>query len=312
MEASGHKPWLPEFPVDRALAARLIAALCPALAGVEPERVGEGWDNDVWRVGEWAFRFPRRPMGVELIAVEARVLPALAPRLPVAVPAAEWVADAGPLHPAPYLGHRFLAGTTGDRAALSAAERGRLGPQLARFLAGLHGIPVAEARAIGVPDDVFRSDPARRAQQIGDRLPALRAAGFAAAADAIAPWLREEIRPAREDERRLCHGDFYARHFLVDAARDLCGVIDWGDVCVADPAIDLSIAYALLPPAARGAFFAVYGSVDARTHGMARRYAMHSAVALAVYSTDVGDAPLRAEAAVALQNAVATGEAVGP
>lgn len=295
-----HKPWLPEFPVDRDLAAALIAAIRPDLAGRTPERVGEGWDNDVWRVDELAFRFPRRAMGVELIAVEARVLPALAPRLPVPIPAAEWVGAPGPLHPAPYLGHRFLPGTTADRIALTAAERARLAPSIAAFLAVLHQTPVTEARAMGVPDDAFRSDPNRRAIQIGERLPALAAAGFPDAADGIAARLVDAIEPASDAERRLCHGDFYARHLLVDDRRDLCGVIDWGDVCIADPAIDLSIAYALLPPAARPAFFAAYGPVDARTHAVARRYAMHSATALALYATDIGDAPLRAEAAVAL------------
>lgn len=298
------KPWRPQFPVDQALAARLIAAARPDLAGVTPERVGEGWDNDVWRVGEWAFRFPRRPMGVDLIAVEARVLPTLARRLPVPIPAAERVAPAGPLHPAPYLAHRFLPGTTGDRAALDPAQRTRLAPQLAGFLSTLHVVPVAEARAMGVPDDVFRSDPERRVEQITERLPALAAAGFAREADAIAGVMASHgmgaIDALPSAERTLCHGDFYARHFLVDAQADLCGVIDWGDVCVADPAIDLSIAYAFLPSEARASFFAAYGPIDDRTHAMARLYAMHSATALAVYATDVGDRPLRAEAAVAL------------
>lgn len=308
------KPWLPQFPVDRALAARLIAAARPELAGSTPERVGEGWDNDVWRVGEWAFRFPRRPMGAELIAVEARVLPALAGRLPVAVPAAECVAPAGPLHPAPYLAHRFVPGTTGDRAALDDSQRARLAPQLAGFLAALHAVPVAEARAMGVPDDEFRSDPRRRVAQITERLPALAAAGFGRAADAIASAIVVDgldatgALPARE--LTLCHGDFYARHVLVDDGGALCGVIDWGDVCVADRAIDLSIAYAFLPSAARGAFFDAYGAVDARTHAMARLYAIHSATALAVYATDVDDRPLRAEAAVALGHVLAA--RVGP
>lgn len=298
------KPWLPQFPVDRVLAGRLIAAARPELAGLTPERVGEGWDNDVWRVGAWAFRFPRRPMGVDLIAVEARVLPGLAARLPVAIPAAEQVVPAGPLHPAPYLAHRFLPGTTGDRAALDTAQRTRLAPQLAGFLATLYAVPVAEARAMGVPDDVFRSDPQRRVEQITERLPALAAAGFAREADAIRDAMlahgMDAIDALPQADRTLCHGDFYARHFLVDERGELCGVIDWGDVCVADPAIDLSIAYAFLPPSARSAFFDGYGPVDARTHAMARLYAMHSATALAVYATDVGDRPLRAEAAVAL------------
>ncbi|MCA9542152.1 MAG: hypothetical protein KC620_24820 [Myxococcales bacterium] len=48
------EPWAPEHPVDAALAARLIGAARPDLAGRAVERVGAGWDNDVWRVGELA------------------------------------------------------------------------------------------------------------------------------------------------------------------------------------------------------------------------------------------------------------------
>jgi aminoglycoside phosphotransferase (APT) family kinase protein len=40
----------------------------------------------------------------------------------------------------------------------------------------------------------------------------------------------------------LCHGDLHVRHLLVDGDGSAAGVIDWGDLCLADAAVDLSIA----------------------------------------------------------------------
>ncbi|MCH7839494.1 MAG: phosphotransferase [Planctomycetes bacterium] len=61
--------------------------------------------------------------------------------------------------------------------------------------------------------------------------------------DDSAPWVSmlDELdlaRPAKSTT--LVHRDLYARHMLVDDDGRPCGVIDWGDVHVGDPAIDLS------------------------------------------------------------------------
>ena len=38
----------------------------------------------------------------------------------------------------------------------------------------------------------------------------------------------------------LVHGDFYSRHVLVDETGGMAGVIDFGDLHVGHPAVDLS------------------------------------------------------------------------
>ena len=46
--------------------------------------------------------------------------------------------------------------------------------------------------------------------------------------------------PSRADFAPVfVHGDLYSRHLLVDDAGRPCGVIDWGDCHVGDPAVDL-------------------------------------------------------------------------
>ena len=59
----------------------------------------------------------------------------------------------------------------------------------------------------------------------------------------------------------LVHGDLHLRHAFVDDQR-LSGVIDWGDVCRSDPAVDLVLVWCALPPPARAAFFDEYGPVE--------------------------------------------------
>jgi aminoglycoside phosphotransferase (APT) family kinase protein len=82
------------------------------------------------------------------------------------------------------------------------------------------------------------------------------------------------------------HGDLYARHVLVDADGLASGVIDWGDVCAAHPAVDLAFVFSALPPEHRRAFWSEYGAVDDDTELRARTMAAFSAAAVASYARD--------------------------
>ena len=95
----------------------------------------------------------------------------------------------------------------------------------------------------------------------------------------------------------LVHGDLYARHLLVDDDQSLCGVIDWGDVHLGHPGIDLSLAFAFLPARARAPFFEAYGGVpEGAVLRLARLRALFSLATLLIYGTETGDADVVAEA----------------
>jgi aminoglycoside phosphotransferase (APT) family kinase protein len=102
------------------------------------------------------------------------------------------------------------------------------------------------------------------------------------------------------------HGDLYARHFLVDGSNTPCGVIDWGDVHLGDPALDLSIAYSFLLPGARSAFQEAYGHTDdTALWERARFRALAYGILLTHYGSEVGDEAIQAAGEYAL-NAVLT------
>ncbi len=84
------------------------------------------------------------------------------------------------------------------------------------------------------------------------------------------------------------HGDLYPRHLVVSAGA-LAGVIDWGDVHVGDPAIDLSLVFGWLPRDARERFFRAYGEVDQATCDRARLRALTYGLIFRRHAEESGD-----------------------
>jgi aminoglycoside phosphotransferase (APT) family kinase protein len=113
----------------------------------------------------------------------------------------------------------------------------------------------------------------------------------------------EELPPSSAEA--LLHGDFHVRHVLVDADEP-SGVIDWGDVCVGDPSIDLQLAWALLPPARRGLFLDAYGPVDDETRLRARVLAIFLSALLTDYARTERLPALEREARAGLDHALAS------
>jgi aminoglycoside phosphotransferase (APT) family kinase protein len=110
--------------------------------------------------------------------------------------------------------------------------------------------------------------------------------------------------PPWEGPPRWAHGDLYARHVLIDDHRRVCGIIDWGDMHVGDPALDLSIAHSFLPPSAHEAFRAAYGPIDDATWSRARYRAIFIGATLAHYGRQIGDAAIGDAGRVALRHAL--------
>jgi aminoglycoside phosphotransferase (APT) family kinase protein len=300
-------PWTAERTVSPELARALIEDQFPALTPVRVESPSEGWDNIAYLINEtWIFRFPRRTIAVDLIRTEVAVLPVIASRLPLSVPMPVFVGEPEERFPWPFAGYRRLAGQTACRADLDDEQRLRAAVSLARFLRTLHAVdPEEGARAGAGPDTLARMDVEKRRGMIVERLDGLREQGLIGD---DRPW-REiaETMPAGlpQEGPALVHGDLYARHILVDGEGTPSGVIDWGDVHLGEPAVDLSIAHGFLPPAGRAAFRAAYGPISEDAWRKARFRALFSAVAILVYGADVGDAALVREGRVALRNVLA-------
>ena len=277
--------WSAEEHVDEERARRLIRAQFE-LAADEVALVSEGWDYAVFRVDcEWAFRFPRREVVVPGTEREIAVLPAIAERLSIAVPAPVFVGRPGDDFPWPFYGARYLDGVeaTGhpvDPVALGVALRALHAPETLTAVGG--ELPV---------DPLGRVDMDVRLPRLEDR--GIDAPALVAAA--------RQLPPARYTT--VCHGDLHMRQLLVDADA-LTGIVDWVDVCRSDPAVDLSVAWSTLDAARRPAFFTAYGVVDEETRVRARVVAAFLCAMLAEWAGKEQVPLVREAAAAGLRRAI--------
>jgi len=297
------RPWHAEHPITPELARSLIRARFPGVAAERVEPLGSGWDNTAFLVdGTLVFRFPHKPSAAALLETEARVLPAIAPRLPLAVPNPRWVGEPDDAFPWSFVGYPMLPGRPACTLALAEEARAAAAPVLGEFLARLHAIPTA---GLPLPGDTLdRTNFHTRMPLLEARLAVLAERG--AIADA-APWLAlfrqlPDAAPARAPV--LVHGDLYACHLLVDERGAVSGVIDWGDVHAGDRGVDLMLLYAFLPPSAREVFLRAYGAVDARDLRVARLRAAFHSVSLAWSALERGDDAVLAEALLAMRFAL--------
>jgi len=212
----------------------------------------------------------------------------------VPIPNPQWFGHVGDW---PFAGYRRLIGRPASDLFLDETARHALARPLGEFLRALHDQPSGE---LGVePDSFGRLDLAKwqpRANQMLDECDA--------SVDVVA--LRRVLAAvdATSAPVVLSHGDLYSRHLLLGDDQ-LTGVIDWGDVCLAEPAVDLALVFAFLPPSARSGFFAAYGEINEATASRARFRAIVHTLNVHRYAKSISDEALLAEATLALRLIVA-------
>ncbi|MFF5701547.1 aminoglycoside phosphotransferase family protein [Streptomyces sp. NPDC012794] len=241
--------------IDERLLRALLREQHPDLAALEIRPVADGWDNQLWRLGDGlAARVPRTERAPGLLLKERAWLPVLAPHLPLPVPVPLRAGEPSALFPRPWTVAAWVPGDPADRVPISRGHDAA--GRLAAFLRALHrpapdGAPANPGR--GVPLGTFP------APATGRRLRAVWDAAVAAPAWGGPPvWLHGDLHPAN----------------VVVSDGTLAGVVDFGELCAGDPATDLAAAWLLLPGASVSRFFAAYGEVDAATVRRARGWAL--------------------------------------
>ncbi len=287
-------PWAPDIEIDAQLARALVGAQFPQLGELRVEPIGEGWDNAAYSVNDaFIFRFPRRSSTAKLISRELQFLPQIAPQLPLPIPVPQFAGAPNEAYPWPFAGYRRLGGRELSSLRPREEEYDELAAALGGFLRTLHGIDVAPLAAGGLPaDEIGRLDDVRMMPKLQTRLSELQKAGIVRDAT---PMLEaaETLRPiAPPALRSLAHGDLYARHVLVNDGMTAAGIIDWGDLHLGDPAVDLMVVFSLIPPQARARFFSAYGSPTEAALSAARFRAIYHSAMVAHYGHRIADADL--------------------
>lgn len=291
--------WEAEIVVDEALARRLLGQF-PELAPETLRLLGYGWDYTIWVVDErYAFRFPRRQVGIPGTEREIAVLPKLAGLLPVPVPAPLFVGRPTDEYPWPFFGSVLSPGREIAEAGLDDEGRLAVALELAGFLRALHAVELDEPLPLDVNG---RADMSRRVPLARETIAEVEQLGLWHAPPSVAALLDEAERLPPPRFSALVHGDLHFRQVLVEDRR-VTGVIDWVDVCRSDPAIDLSLIWSLLEPPQRAAFLEAYGEVSDDQLLRARVLAFSLCSAVAWQAHAEGLASVEREAVAGLSRA---------
>ncbi len=245
-----------EVDTDTALVRRLLRAQHPQWADLPLQRVpSAGTDNAMYRLGdELAVRLPRIGWALDTVAKEQRWLPFLAPQLPLAVPRP--VAEGAPTEEFPYP-WGIVEWLPGELATLDALEDPvRAARDLAVFVRALRSVDASDG-----PRHPRGSAIRRRDQLVRDALQLVD--GDVDAPALLRVWEEVVAAPDHDGPPTWFHGDLaYLTVLAVDGR--VSGVIDWGTCGVGDPAVDMIVAWSLLPKGARDVYRDSLGVDDAQ------------------------------------------------
>ena len=279
-----------EVEVSADLVRRLLADQHPDLAGLPVEFLANGWDNELYRVGDGLVaRLPRRALAAQIITNEQRWLPGLAPRLPLPIPYPERTGVPACGYPYPWSIVPYLPGVPAAQARFF--DPAAAATVVGGFLGALHVSSPADAPASpsrGVPlaerAGTFAANLAliggQTGQDHGGRDAVLRV------------WDAALAAPGYDGPPVWLHGDLHPGNILVNDGQ-VSGVIDFGDITAGDPAGDLSVAWMLLPLDCHARFWPAYQAadgagvrVDDALRTRARGWALNLAIVFLAHSED--------------------------
>ncbi len=223
------QPWIPEHPFTLDKVRLWVNRHIPDLADAHISLLGQGWDNVVYLLNEdTVLRTPQRDLALPGFIRECEALEHIQTCLRTPKPK---------LYDLSYDIHPYPVSVSGFLPGIDSVQLGKdvlcenSAKAMGQFLATLHQIRPKQNLPI---DPSQRGDLHFRAQKLlsltSDPL--------------ITPFLG--ISHITIPKRlALCHGDLHFLHVLLDSNGMPQSVIDWGDMCLANPLIDLSILFLL-------------------------------------------------------------------
>ena len=203
--------------------------------------IDKGWTNLVFDVNDaWIFRFVRNPESTQ-IAIEKDFLPSFAKQSPVPIPTPVILKEKEDTTSFQYLVYPKLQGERLSQQRLDGFRLGeleRLSKSLAKFLSTLHQSKFKHPNLL--------AHPYGGADFWHDLWPAVSPLLSKKTKEKAFAYFSETITTLAQfpEVQTLTHSDLGPNNMLLDVNNNqLAGIIDFGDIALADPAIDFSSFY---------------------------------------------------------------------
>jgi aminoglycoside phosphotransferase (APT) family kinase protein len=233
-----------ELSIDQSLVERLVAAQFPQWADLPVRHASSaGTDNAMFKLGDtMVVRLPRIDWAADSVEHEQTWLPVIGPLLPVATPRPLGMGEPAFGYPWRWSVYTWLDGANPTVDDLTEP----LVRNIADCLNAIHALDVPGGPVnqrgfdFGPRDEVTRKSIAQMA-------------GMVDTAAVTAVWDAAFTLPPCEPPGTWIHSDTAPGNLLVRDGR-LVGLIDFAGVSRGDPAVDLGLAWNLLPARLRPAF----------------------------------------------------------
>lgn len=252
----------------------------------------EGWDNIAFLVNQkLVFRFPKRLQAEQFLLNENMLLPKLQKKISIKIPNPEFCGNPTEQYPFHFHGYEMLLGTPFYKTDLSSQVLRDCIIQFARFLKDLHSIKAVAAQSMGAVSQIYDKTKVDVViAMLAERMQFLQQNNVVALDMNFIEQMIHQARTIHLDQGQAClvHGDLDMRHLLIQNQK-LSGVIDWGDVGINHPVIDLSSIINMFPTSMHELFFQEYGLVTADVYAYAQFLTLYRAITLMMYSDQIED-----------------------
>jgi len=262
--------------IDESLVRRLIAAQFPEWSElpIKPVVPG-GWDNRTFRLGEkMLVRIPSAEAYATQVEREQRWLLRFAPNLPLPIPTPLAMGKPALGYPWCWSVYSWLDGEQAHPQRLN--NLSIFARELGGFLCSLQSVDATGGPLSG-PHNFHRGGSLSVYE--GQTKQSIAMLGARVDGKAVARIWDAALKTAWNGPPVWVHGDISAGNLLVREGR-LCGVIDFGQLCLGDPACDLAMAWTFLDGDSRETFRATL-SLDAGTWTRGCAWALWKALIVA-------------------------------
>ncbi len=262
--------------IDEGLVRALVADQFPQWTGLAVRCMPHsGWDNRTFLLGQsMLVRLPSACGYAAQPHREQRCLPYLRAHLPIEIPEPLALGRPGHGYAWSWSVYRWIVGDTAANAPPN--DVGQFAEDLASFLNALRGVS-AEGGPEPGSDNFYRGGKlAVYDEQARQAIATL--GGQIDSATALSVW-EAALATTWSGSPVWVHGDVALGNLLMRGGR-LAAVIDFGQVCVGDPACDLAIAWTYFRAEDRRAFRARL-ALDSSTWQRGRAWALWKALVVA-------------------------------